>query len=75
METKNGHILTFLDTMQICAVSCFATCDWFCPMTSHYYNQSGVISVSALEHCRKMEFRAYLHLTLTSKILYVVTVE
>ena len=34
METKNGHILTFSDKMQICAVSCFATCDWFCPMTS-----------------------------------------
>ena len=26
METKNGHILTFSDKMQICAVSCFATC-------------------------------------------------
>ena len=35
MKTKNGHILTFSDKMQICAVSCFATCDWFCPMMSH----------------------------------------
>ena len=35
MKTKNGYILTFSDKMQFCAVSCFATCDWFCPMTSH----------------------------------------
>ena len=35
MKTENGHILTFSDKMQICAVSCFVTCDWFCPMTSH----------------------------------------
>ena len=35
MKTKNGHILTFSDKMQICTVSCFTTCDWFCPMTSH----------------------------------------
>ena len=35
MKTKNGHILIFSDKMQICAFLCFATCDWFCPMTSH----------------------------------------
>ena len=34
-ENKKGHILTFSDKMQFCAVSCFPTCDWFCPMTSH----------------------------------------
>ena len=34
MKTKNGHILTFSEKMQISAISCFATCDWFCPMTS-----------------------------------------
>ena len=34
MKTKNGHILTVSHKMQICAVPCFATCDWFCPMTS-----------------------------------------
>ena len=34
MKTKNGHILTVSHKMQICAVSCFATCDWFFPMTS-----------------------------------------
>ena len=34
MKTKNGHILTFSVKMQITAVSCSATCDWFCPMTS-----------------------------------------
>ena len=35
MKTKNGHILTFSKKMQISAILCFATCDWFCPMTSH----------------------------------------
>ena len=35
MKTKNGHILTFSEKMQISAILCFATCDWFCPMTSH----------------------------------------
>ena len=34
MKTKNGHILTFSDEMQISALLCFATCDWFCPMMS-----------------------------------------
>ena len=34
MKTKNWHILTSSDKMQICAASCFATCDWFCPMMS-----------------------------------------
>ena len=34
MKTKNGHILTFSEKMQISAFSCCATCDWFCPMTS-----------------------------------------
>ena len=34
MKTKNEHILTFSDKMQISTVSCFATCDWFCLMTS-----------------------------------------
>ena len=37
MKTKNGHILTFSEKMQISAILCFATCDWFCPMTSHIY--------------------------------------
>ena len=36
MKTKNGHILTFSEKMQISAILCFATCDWFCPMTSLY---------------------------------------
>ena len=35
MKTKNGHILTFSEKMQFSAILCFATCDWFCPMTSH----------------------------------------
>ena len=35
MKTKNEHILTFSEKMQISAILCFATCDWFCPMTSH----------------------------------------
>ena len=34
MKTKNGHILTFSEKMQISAILCLATCDWFCPMTS-----------------------------------------
>ena len=25
----------FQKKMQISAILCFATCDWFCPMTSH----------------------------------------
>ena len=37
MKTKNGHILTFSEKMQISAILCFATCDWFCPMTSQMY--------------------------------------
>ena len=35
MKTKNGHILTFSDKLQISALLCCATCDWFCQMTSH----------------------------------------
>ena len=35
MKTKNGHILTFSYKMQISALLNFATCDWFCPMSSH----------------------------------------
>ena len=35
MKTKNGQILTFSENMQFSAILCFATCDWFCPMTSH----------------------------------------
>ena len=34
-----------------------------------YYNQSREVYMSALEHCRKMKFRTYLHLTLISKFL------
>ena len=37
MKTKNEHILTFSDKMQISAILCFATCDWFCPMMSHMF--------------------------------------
>ena len=40
MKTKNGHILTFSEKMQISAILCFATCDWFCPMTSHIFKLS-----------------------------------
>ena len=36
--------------------------------------QSRGIYISALENCRKIKFRTYLHLTL-SKFVYVVTVE
>ena len=39
-------------------LSDFVTC------TERYYNQSGGAYISALEHCRKMKFRTYLHLTL-----------
>ena len=39
MKTKNGHILTFSEKMQISAILCFATCDWFCPMMSHMVSQ------------------------------------
>ena len=30
-----GHILTFSEKKQISAILCFATYDWFCPITSH----------------------------------------
>ena len=33
------------------------------------YSQSDGESISALEHCRKTEFRIYLHLTQISKIV------
>ena len=47
----------------------FVTC------RKRYYNQSSGVYISALEHCRKMKFRRYLHLKLISKIFYVVSVE
>ena len=43
MKTKNGHILTFSEKMQISAILCFATCDWFCPMTSHIIKSESVL--------------------------------
>ena len=41
-------------------LSDFVTC------RKRYYSQSGGggVYISALEHCRKMKFRTYLHLTL-----------
>ena len=41
LKTKNGHILTFSEKMPICAILCFTTCDWFCPMTSHMLENVG----------------------------------
>ena len=41
---------------------------WFCYMLRRYYNQSGRVYISVLEHCRKRKFRTFLHLTLISKI-------
>ena len=49
METRNGHILTFSDKMQICAVSCFATCDWFCPMTSQMCMKGDLNAIKGAE--------------------------
>ena len=49
-------------------LSVFITC------RKRYYNQKGGGYISALEHCRKMKFRTYLHLTLENTIFYVVTV-
>ena len=40
-----------------------------------YYNQSSWVCISAFKLCRKMKFRTYLHLTLISRINYVVTDE
>ena len=40
-----------------------------------YYNQSKGVYILALEHCGKIKFGTYLHLTLISTICYVVTVE
>ena len=34
MKTKNGHILTLSEKMQISAILPFETCDRFCPMMS-----------------------------------------
>ena len=40
-----------------------------------FYNLSKDLCISASKHCRKMKFRTYLFLTLTSKTVYVVTDE
>ena len=48
MKTKNGHILTFSEKMQISAILCFATCDWFCPMTSHLISKTALEDIQAL---------------------------
>ena len=42
MKTKNGHIFTFSEKMQISAILCFATCDWFCPMKSQIQIASNI---------------------------------
>ena len=58
MKTKNGHILTFSDKMQISVLSCCATCDWFCPMTSHilfnilYYSYVSLYTIFKLPFLR-----------------------
>ena len=44
-------------------LSNFVTC------RKRYYNQSGGGYISALEQCKKMKFRTYLHLTLITKCL------
>ena len=46
MKTKNGHIFTFSEKMQISAILCFATCDWFCPMMSHMCDKISKKSVT-----------------------------
>ena len=43
MKTKNGNILTFSEKMQISAILCFTTCDWFCPMTSQLFRPKFVL--------------------------------
>ena len=50
MKSKNAHILTFSDKMQVCAVSCFAACDWFCPMRSHLRDIGTCVSKKLLMH-------------------------
>ena len=49
MKTKNGHILTFSDKMQISAILCRATCDWFCPMTSHVISPNSANNIDTGE--------------------------
>ena len=49
MKSKNGHILTFSDKMQVCAVSCFAACDWFRPMRSHLRDIGTCVSKQGLQ--------------------------
>ena len=49
MKTKNGHILTFSDQMQIFALLCFATCDWFCPMMSLFTNSEDFSAFESVE--------------------------
>ena len=41
----------------------------------NHTNQSVGVFISALQLCRKIKFRTYLHITLISKICYVVMVE
>ena len=47
----------------------FTTCRKIC------YNQSRGVYIPALEHCRKMKLRTYLHLKLISNFFLFVTVE
>ena len=35
IKTKNNTFLTFLDKMQVFAILCFVTYDWFCADGSH----------------------------------------
>ena len=51
MNTKNGHILTFSEKMQISAILCFATCDWFCPMTSQMINYVAYCGGPTVGYC------------------------
>ena len=56
MKTKNGHILTFSEKLQISAILCFATCDWFCPMMSHLYFEFMFITLFIVFMCCTMCF-------------------
>ena len=49
MKTKNEHILTFSEKMQISAILCLTTCDWFRPMTSQMLNTASLKAENLFE--------------------------
>ena len=69
--------------MQICEVSCFAPCDWFCPMTSHIQDEKHFLCICQvydgeryLMYKKVMEKNCnFVNLSTEMKFKYLVTHE